>query len=347
LELESRGGMRVGRLTQGGVLGEAETLGLFGTRMVTARALTECRILVVTEAALQAAMASPCGKSIGEGFAALVASRRQQVAQGKPLCALPIGAKADDVTVRAVVLQAERMHFEQGQCWKAIPDNSPCGSHISVLLRGKAVVELAADDSEVMPLAPGSIVAEGVIAEYGAHVRLLSSDCEVYRMRFFELVGAAYSASQAPDWFYQFRLLEKEARKHQKARLTSAKGVALGRTEHPGDSGIRDWAEERKQKMRRAQEMRQEKATSVLSSKLPLLPVLSPRGFGTTAARSWKAGPKKALSLFHGHPPGPPVFNPKDLAMYPALRLPRVQSEPHLRRNVGGARQREQASWQD
>lgn len=333
LELESKAGMKVGQLCQGGVLGEVEVLGVFGTRMVTARALTACRVLVVTAEALQNALAGPHAGPIKDGFKRLVASRRDQVVSGMPLRALPIGKVADDVASRTVSLHAERLHFGAGEMWEPIPDSDPCGPRIAVFVKGHATLEITSDNSEVMQLQPGSLVVEGAAAESGARIRVLSGDCEVYRIRVQELSAAARIAHEAPMWFHQLRLLEREARAHLRTRLTNAQGLASIRAPHPTDNGIRDWSERRQRSMKRAQKLRKEKAHNMggtrPSLQLPLLPCAK---MGTTAYRSWDIGPMKPAPPPPGLGPGPGPGFPRGLCAYSALRLPRVQSDSQLHR---------------
>jgi len=326
VELESKAGAKLGSLATDGILGEAEVLGLLTTRTVTARASSACRVLTLTEEALQRALQGPNANGMKEGLARLVANRQRQVLSGMPLCALSMGAGASDISVRAVNVQAEQLHLQPGQLWEPLPDTDVCGPHVGILVRGRAVVEMAADGREVMPLQPGSMLVEGLAAEFGAHVRLLSSDCEIYRLRRTELEAAARLAppngkvrsvtQEAADWFYQFRLLERDARARLQARLNSTRGLAATRVPHPCDPCIQDWSKRRQRSMRRAQQIRDEKADS-LGGKLP----------GLQLPSLPSPGASKMASL------GPGSCLPKSLAAYPVMRLPRISSEPLLCRS--------------
>jgi len=343
VDLESKVGAKVGRLTTDGVIGEAEVLGLLDKRLISARAAAPCRVLTVTGEAMSNALAGPHAGAMKAGLERLVASRREQLEGGMPLCALSVGASPDDPSVRAAGLHAERMYFEPGQCWEPLPDSDACGPNIGIFVKGRGTLVIGTDDREVMTIQPGTLLLEGLLAEFDARVQILSSDCEAYRVRRIELEAAARSGSQsgkvrsaaqeAADWFYQFRLLEKEVRTKLHERLSSAKGLAAIRVPHPCDPCINDWSQRRRRSLRRAEQIRQERADALGSGKPPLLqlPLLPTQDMGSTAHRHW--GPsierrKSAGSV--GKAPLPAL--PRSLAVYPVMRLPKVHSEPQLRR---------------
>jgi len=344
VELESQAGAKLQRLTKDGVLGEAELLGLFDMRLYTARATATCRMLVVTAEALQRALCIPGADTMKEGLKRLVESRRKQMEKGMPLCQLPIGANAEDATVRAAAIHAERLYFDPEQPWEPLPDTDALGPHLGVLARGRARVVLAANDKEVMTLPPGSLLIEGLLAEFGAQVRLLSPDCLVYRFRRFELEAAARlpvkqepgkvrsMAQEAADWFYQLRLQERDLRQKLQERLNSAKGLIAIRQHHPCDPCIHDWSTRRQNSMKRAQQLRRRKAEDV-GGKAPLLqlPLLPSPSMGTTLHRSWTVGSPRQTPKLKTEQRKPLPTLPRSLAAYPVMRLPRVQSEPLLR----------------
>jgi len=332
VDLETRTGAPVGRLGVGGALGDTEALGLFNTCVVTARAAAHCRLLRVTREAVQQALLGPHGKDMRAGFKRLVESRREQVHSGRPLCGLKIGASPDDVTVKTVALQAERVPLESGELWEPVPDDDPCGPRVGVFLAGRAVVELKSG-REVMPITAGCILLEGVLSEFGARVRAVSSDCEAYRVRLFDLLAASKYGDKVPDWFYQFRLLENDTTKHLRSKLVNTRGLVNNKSTHLCDPCIRDWAARRKESVRRAEMMRAEKASVLSTGKgsVPQLPLLPPDKFGTTGFRSWDKVPLPPLVYPSSKSRSSGKVLPKGLASYPVLRLPKINSEPNLR----------------
>lgn len=331
VELQSRSGAPVGRLTRGGSMGEVEALGIFGTATVTAVAASDCRVLKVSREAFERSLKGPAGKAIKPGFDALIVSRHEQVAKGLPFCGLKISASPTDISVRTVSLQSERMPLEAGEVWRPLPDSDPSGPRVGILLRGRAVVELVASGREVMPLTAGAIVNEGLLAEFGARVRAVSSDCEAYRVRTVDLLAASQSEPKAPAWFYEFRLLEREASDRLRSRLGNARSLVDNKALHPCDPCIRDWTVRRQQSIRRAQENRLARADVIGEGKgsVPQLPLLPPDKLGTTAFRSWdkvKVAPPIYPSTFKKKD-----ILPKGLRSYPCMRLPKIHSEPNLR----------------
>jgi hypothetical protein len=83
---------------------------------------------------------------------------------------------------------------------------------------------MVSDNSDAMTLTPGSLILEGIVADYNAHLRA-KSHCELYRVRQSDFMIAVISVSSAGEWFYRFRLLEREARERFHMRLKSAKGA--------------------------------------------------------------------------------------------------------------------------
>lgn len=250
-EVEAKSGTKVGQLKEGSTFGELSALGLFSTCMATVRALSECRVLTMPEQALRMVLrsASPAAASLSTGFACLVKSRQDQLERGLPLSGLQLGAAADDVFVRAIALLAERLDLCKGQAWPPVSDDDPNGPCLSILIRGRACVEMPYDaeapggtvlggasgasgapTTPVTVLRPGSIVHEGLIAEYGASSRA-ATDCEVYRIRRSDMgmVINSSATSQECQWVWTFKMQEKEAAEHLKARLQSVRGMHNGR----------------------------------------------------------------------------------------------------------------------
>lgn len=334
VDLQSRSGASIGQIGPGGTLGEVEALGMFCTSTVTAVAGGPCSVLKVSSDVFQRALHGPRGRLLRQGFDKLIATRHEQVNKGLPLTGLKISAQPDDLAVRTVALQSERLPLEAKEIWRPLPDSDPSGPRIGILVRGRAVVELVASGREVMSLVAGSIVCEGVLAEFGAHVRAVSSDCEAYRIRTVELLAAAQMEAKSPAWFYEFRLMEREAADRLRTKLTNARGLLDGKVVHACDPCIRDWTVRRQQSIKRAQENRAARAEVIGEGKgsLPQLPLLPPEKFGTTAFRSWE---KVKLP--------PPIYAssvkrsivPRGLKSYPCMRLPKISSEPSLRGREG------------
>mmetsp|Transcript_41153 Transcript_41153/g.106449 ORF Transcript_41153/g.106449 Transcript_41153/m.106449 type:complete len:313 (+) Transcript_41153:2-940(+) len=286
--------------------------------------------------ALRRALNLQSEEAMGEGFRCLLESRRAQVDRCLPLSALNIKLPPGDPSVRAIALQAERMHLEPGDIWECLPDMDPCGPRLAIFVSGRAVLELVADGREVMVMTPGSFLCEGDAAEFNAQIRVLTPGFEAYRVRSSDFLAAVHSSPKPADWFYHFRLKEKEVRSMIRKRLSNTRGLRDVTSQHPCDPDINDWKNRRTASLRRAEEIRKTKADLIGDTpphlQLPLLP--GPADFGTTASRSWKKGPRKMtdgkrLKLPTTCFPG----LPKGLASYPVAtqKLPRIASEPALR----------------
>jgi len=237
--LESKDGTDIAPLGEGASYGEINLLGLFHSRMATLRATSDCRVLEVTRAALRQVLDLPENANMHRAFEILVTSRHEQIAKGLPLSALPLNVPHDNLFVRAVALLAERMDVEAGQEWDARPDSDACGPHTCVLAKGRAAVETASGRL-VVTLVPGSIAADGLIHEHGAHYRA-ERHCEVYRFRQMDLDLARMSIPSGLEAFYKVRVLEKEARKNLEARLNQTRGCTEGLAPHPADVNIMAW----------------------------------------------------------------------------------------------------------
>lgn len=257
-EVEGSNGEKFGRLAPGASTGEVNTLGLFGTRLATWRAVTAARVLSIPQKALETAMDGfdgPNVQAVRTQFERLRASRAEQVARGMPLRVLPIGLPEDCVAVRAIALQAERFALEPGARMSPLADTHPCGSHFWILAKGKAVLEV--DSSSlvtrpstsqstkggavaVMPLNAGSLLCEGLAEEYAASVRA-STACEAYRVRQIDFETAVASVPAAQKWLPRFRMVEAESKKQLHARAEAARGIVDGLQPHPNDPEIHGW----------------------------------------------------------------------------------------------------------
>lgn len=311
IELEAIDKTKVGTMTKGGFFGEAELCGLLDRRVFTARALADCRVLVVEADAMRQAMQSSQASANGieESFDALIALRREQVEKGIPFKSLDIGADAESIGVHVAALHAERLPLGKDELLEPLPDSSSDGGHILIFCRGKFDVELAAT-GKVMSLVPGAVVDEGSLAQRGASIRPLTKECEVYRLREFELIAASRCAgAHAENWFYRLQLLGQESGRKLHTKLTSAKGIEKLRRGHRSDANIRDMAARRQRSLIRAEELREQHAQTFdragggkeagggACCKLPLLPG---KNMGTTQDRFWQAGPMRVPPELEG-----------------------------------------------
>lgn len=277
-EIQAKSGAKIGHLTEGASFGEVAALDLFPCRTATIKAVGRCRILNVTSKALSRAIKCSPEELIRVAFPRLVESRRNQVQRGLPMCALPISARPDDVCVRAVALQAERIDLAPGQTWVPLPDSDTCGPHFGILVKGKAVLETIEESRLVTVLSPGSLLPEGMAAEFRTHCRAITH-CEAYRVRQNDFLVAVYSMPSAQEWFYRFRLLDKQVRAHLSSRLSAVRGVTEGIMPHPSDDDIHEWKTRRQKAMEKARRMK-------IGNKLPLMgkvPVLRPATSMTTS----------------------------------------------------------------
>jgi len=327
LALESKSGVKIGCLGPGGIVGEPEVLGLIEHRTVTAAAMSPGRLIRVSAEDLGRALAEPSAEPLQEGFKQLVAGRRKQVTANQPLSSLLTlrpNALVEDVAAHLLALRAERLPLEPGVRWQPSSDADPCGPRISIVVRGRVSMEVSDDRAEDLPVKPGSVIPEGLPASYGACFRAVSSDCEVYRIRSFDLLAAAHTPAQAPDWFYQLKILMSEARNWLISRLQNAKNLAMSRVPHPTDERIRAYAEKKKKSMKQAENMKQQLADNYVGSKLPLLP---PKQLGVTAFNRGSWGDAHPLAKQSG---GYPAAQGA-AAGFNALRLRKSRSDPTLK----------------
>jgi len=236
-DLESKCGMNVGSFTDGAVIGEVAVLGIFSTRTATVVAFRTCRVIQLAAEVFSRTLPGVENASgiLKAKLEELADGRHEQVKHGLPLSALPLGIPPDDVCVRAVALQADRIDLEPGEILEALSDRSPCGPHFSVLVRGRAELvhinsqmEVVADARVVMALSPGSMIIEGTVADYSACLRAKTA-CELYRVRQSDFMIAVLSVPAAHEWFYRFRLLERETKDRYLMRLKSAQGALEAR----------------------------------------------------------------------------------------------------------------------
>lgn len=245
VELQARKGETVGTFGPGACFGEAAVLGLFPRRTATLRARKKCRLAVITTETLQTVLKLPEFEGIREAVERLKAERHEQVRLGLPISAMPLNVGADDVCARMVALQAMRLILVPGAVLQPLSDGCPDGPHFSVLVRGRARLEMANDGRWVASLKAVSFLPEGLVAGHGAVVRAEVA-CEAYRVRqadFLVAAGAvpqaAWSGAHPPlkDWYERCRLLEREARSRLGAAFEMARGAQEAAVRPPSAPG--------------------------------------------------------------------------------------------------------------
>lgn len=285
-DVESKSGAKIGRVSKGATFGEVSTLGLFSCRTATLKAVGKCRVLHVTEKAMSRALEVFDEPLVTAAFKSLAESRNEQVRKGLPLTALPIHAHADNVCVRAVSLQAERIDLEPGEIWVPLPDDDPCGPHLGILVTGRVLLETTKDKRSVTALTPGSLIPEGLCAEYRTHARAVTQ-CEAYRIRRHDFMVAVRSMASSQDWFYRYRLLEDQTLMHLRFRLGQVKGVSDVVMPHAYDSDIHRWKNRRERAIERSHHIKVEKGNNL--AKLPLMAHSSPHVFlASEAGKAWR-----------------------------------------------------------
>eukprot|EP00933_Yihiella_yeosuensis_P053419 TRINITY_DN5164_c1_g1_i1.p1 TRINITY_DN5164_c1_g1~~TRINITY_DN5164_c1_g1_i1.p1 ORF type:complete len:442 (-),score=102.81 TRINITY_DN5164_c1_g1_i1:117-1442(-) len=321
--LTSRSGIEIGCITSTGIMGEAELLGLMPHRTAAGTAVTASKVISVDSKALKEAFEAPDASWLKDAFERLIEIRRNQVEENLPLAGM-IKLRsdhnlADDIGATILALRSEKLFLEAKQYIDLVPDSDASGPRLLFVARGRVAAEFEGED---MTLVKGSIISEGLLAENGADLRAVSPDCEVYRVRMFDLLIAAHSTQQAPDWFYQLKILERETRAKIQCRLTNAKGVNAARKLHRQDASIKGWKEKREEQMKRARQLKQAQAENVLSSKLPLLPA---ERFGLSADKK-RPGSRQSTQT-------------KGFAnAFQALRLIKTHSAPNLHRPHPGGK---------
>ena len=76
-----------------------------------------------------------------------------------------------------------------------------------------------------MQLLPGAIFPEGLLADYGALCRAETAS-EAYRLRWHDFsLAVGLSTPGASDWFWKFRVKEKQTVQRLTKRLQSVQGL--------------------------------------------------------------------------------------------------------------------------
>merc|ERR1719188_1078545 len=255
-EVEARSGAPMGKIRPGAVFGEVAVLGVFMTRVTTVRALTPCKVLAIPCWALKRAIDLDSSGESKALFDQLKAARGEQVARNIPLNVLPLSTMTEgDLCARAIALQAAFISLSPGQVLWPLAETDPCGPHFMVFVEGKAVLEMerapesertpgrskvAAERVGVLPLQPGSLLLEGVAAEFSTYVRAITP-CEVYRVKMMDLQVAVASMHSPVDWLPRFQMLCGESHVETRQRGNSALGLVEGLAPHPDGPDIIDY----------------------------------------------------------------------------------------------------------
>lgn len=330
VELESKSGARIAQLGGGATFGEVAALDIFSYRTATIRSISRARVLSVTSKAVRTAIQNSPEPLVRKAFSRLAESRREQVEKGLPMSALPmINARADDVGVRAVALQSERIELQAGQAWPPLPDHNACGPHFGVLAKGKAVLETVEEQRLVCVLGPGSLIPEGLASEYNTHIRAITP-CIGYRVRQNDFLVAVYSVPSAQEWFYRFRLHDRRTREHLTSRLSAVKGVTVGVMHQTSDDDIHEWKVRRQRAVERARSIKGANFETV--SKLPL-PHLSAHTFlDSPHGQKFRVDTRSKPGDFMSRSTSAPSFSQQQSSISgsewsgSSIRLPRLQT---------------------
>lgn len=257
--VEAQNGSRIGRYGPNASLGEVAVLGLVDSHPARVRAATDCRVLPVKAAALSHALAMPNRRpEEREEINRLIEQRRSQVMEGIPMSALPIAISKEDVCSKAIALQADPTHLEPGGIWQPKADDSTAGPCFSVVTQGRALLEIASPNERlrrlggdetpavpVIPLEPGSLILEGIAAEFACRVRAISA-VKVHRVRYVDFDIATRLESCSQDWLARFRMIENSTRRLLEDRGAAATGVVEALTDHAFKEDLEKYRERRK-----------------------------------------------------------------------------------------------------
>lgn len=191
-------------------------------------------------------------------FAKLIDSRQKQVEKGLPLSVLELPICADDTSVRAIALQAERVELDRGELWELFPDCDPSGPHLGILTKGHARLEAVQDGRYITSIAGRALILEGLATKYKAQLRA-ETKCVGYRMRRIDLNLAASNVDKVPKWMSRFSLLERDVYSHLQMKLVATKGAIEGCAPHPCDSHISQWKKRKEKAVSRSKEMQEER----------------------------------------------------------------------------------------
>lgn len=210
----------------------------------------------VPASALRRALGLELAQPVRQAFEHLVACRHLQVEHGMPLQILDIGAPRDDICARAIALQAELICLDEGELWFPLPDDDPCGRHFVVIGRGRgalkiAVPQLRIGQVSVMPIENGTLLLEGLVAKYGAHIQAATA-CELYRVRESDYLASVSIVPSLKEWPSRYQMLEARTQQLITSRGNAARGIISGLMPHPNDEEIQNWGDRRQKAIRNA-----------------------------------------------------------------------------------------------
>jgi len=327
--VESKTAARISVITAKASFGEVAMLGLLPTRTATLRAVSgDVCVLEVTSLALQHALSTKYAGKTGERFKQYVRARQEQVAFGKPLSCLKISTSPDDVSVSAVGLHTQRVCFKSGHIWQPMPDDAPYGPRFSIVATGRAILEMTQNRRKVMTLPAGCLIMEGVAAEFGASMRAVTTPCEVYQVFMNDFKIATSTVSGTTPWIWRFKVLEKEARREMRARLSNMHGLIEGLAPNQIDEEIHAWKDRRLENIRLAKQRRKGE-DAMDDDRLPYLTSIESKASTLddftlsqqSTLRSERRSPLGKASSQHQV-----TFN-NGLSAYPCFHLPSIQME--------------------
>jgi len=133
------------------------------------------------------------------------------------------------------------------------------------------MVEIGPERHIVLQLTSGAIFPEGLLATYGAVCRA-ETNCEVYRVRWHDFYMAVGLSTPTPnDWFWKFRVQEKETVERLTRRLQSVQGLLDVNLPHAKDVEIKAWRDQRGQRMIHARRNGDQEAIEAALQRLPYL----------------------------------------------------------------------------
>jgi len=169
---------------------------------------------------------------------------------------LNINTVADDVSVASVGMHSQRVSFKAGELWQPMDDGSPKGPRLSILASGRAIIEMTQTGRAVKSLVAGNIIVEGICAQFGASMRAVTENCEIYQFYKTDFMIAASTVSETTPWIWRFKLLEKEATTELTGRLQNMQGLIESVAKHPGDEEIRKYSTLRQSNVKLAKQRR-------------------------------------------------------------------------------------------
>merc|ERR1740121_215283 len=130
-----------------------------------------------------------------------------------------------------------------------VGDSGPSGANLGFITKGRAKVQMDGEGGDnLMLLSAGSIVAEGILAEFGAHIKG-DLPCQIFRLAKHAFEAAVASDPATQKWIWLLRMKEKETSDELRKRLTNNRGLRLNLVPHVRDREIIAWSANRKERL--------------------------------------------------------------------------------------------------